>query len=110
MNGQVNWIDIVSVLLYIAWNGGAGLLAYLFWNELEQIFPKVAAISSHIKRYVTLTIGALFGWGAVLALMWFGVHQVPMTPQEWVSMLFGAAAVSVISSQAIHGREKLKGS
>lgn len=106
---NVDWLNIVSILIWIASGAGAGVLAYLTWNEMERAWAKVEALADRIKRYATLGISVAYGWIAYLLLFWFGVEAIPSTPQEWVQKLFAIAAASVIASQTLHGKLKLRG-
>jgi hypothetical protein len=105
----IEWLNVVSVVTWIALEGGAGILAYLFWRELERNSARVDKVVPRLKRYATLVIAVLFAWLALPLLIWLGAYPVPQIPQEWVQALFATAAASVIASQAVHGKLDLRG-
>lgn len=99
----MEWANIVAVLQWIISGGGASLSAY--W--LIEHIAKLAALRAEAKRYAAFALAAGIGVGAWALLGWMAGVAWPSMPQEWVSTMFEVAALSILGSQVVHGRERL---
>jgi hypothetical protein len=89
----------------VAAGGGAGVVTY--W--LIDTVPWFRSLPSEPKRYTSLALAALIPCVAWLLTLLIGYEAAPVTWQGWIERLFSLATASLIASQAIHGRMKLRG-
>jgi len=94
-------MDILQAAQWVL-GGGAGALAY-FTMEKVSFLAQIAPPS--LKRYVSFAVAALWAWLALGVTFWYGA-AMPVTAQEWVSLLFAVAFEAVVVSQGIHGEVK----
>lgn len=100
-------MDIDTTLLqqFLYWiiGPGAGIAAFF---AMENWIP--ADLSREAKRYISLSLAAVFSMGAFALSVVLGYLPNPATVQGWVESLFAIAFVAIGLSQVIHGRTKLR--
>jgi hypothetical protein len=99
----MNWMDLVSVLAWIAGGSGAGLLSFKMMNWITW-----QPAQSELKRYASLAMAVVLAWAAWFVLAWLGVETLPAIPQDWLVKLFAIAAPAIIAGQALHGATSLR--
>lgn len=102
-----SWTQLGAVLVWIVTGGGAGVLAYLAWNELESWFPALDALQSKLKRYITTALTVLFG-AAGYGIQILMKYQTP--PDSWrmgIEEAFSVIALALIAALTVHGARNL---
>ena len=100
--------DLRSMIEYL-FSGGAGVVAFLF---IEQILPKIVDIdelASHWKRWLSWVIAAALGCGAVGIGVAMQYVPKPEDLRVLVELLFKAAALAILAAEALHGGFILRG-
>ena len=100
-------VDTNLLFQFLAWiisGGGATAATYFLMEKV----PALVALSGEYKRYASLAIAAVVAMLAFLLVVVLSYHAAPESAQAWVENLFAVAFVAVTSSQAVHGRTKLR--
>jgi hypothetical protein len=96
---------LLDFSIWVIMAGGSGVIAYWAMEQLKKI--EGWELSAMGNRVVALTMAALLAMGLYGFGMWLGFWPVPETAQQWVIVLFAAAAPSLGVSQLVHGAKKL---
>lgn len=96
---------LLDFIIWVIVSGGSGVIAYWVMERLKSI--EGWELSAMGNRVVSLTLAALIAMGLYTFGMWLAFWPVPETPQQWVIVLFAAAAPSLGISQLVHGAKKL---
>jgi len=95
---------LFQFLIWIISGGGATAATYFLMEKVKSL----TELSGEYKRYASLILAAVIAMLAFVIVVLLGYHQQPMGVQSWVENLFAVAFISVTSSQAVHGRTKLR--
>lgn len=96
----------LSDFLLIFVSGGGGVVVY--W--LMERIPALANLAPEYKRYLSLLLSGLLPIPFWLAGIAMNYWPAPVDWRGWVEAAFAIAAGAILASQAVHGRQKLRGS
>ena len=91
----------------IAWvlsGGGAGIVAFFAVDKVKFL----RNLEPDYKRYASIGLTALLAlaaWGAGMGMQYL---QVPVDWRGWIEAAFSTIAVSLVTSQVIHGATALR--
>jgi len=97
------WTELASVLIWLVSGGGAGLLAFWLWGELEKVFPDLGLIPPMAERYITTVLTVLLAVGAFFLQLLLGYGEVPIDAVAWTERIFSVIAVAVLVATSAHG-------
>lgn len=90
---------------FLAWlvlSGGAGVVVYALWEQLEKWFKKLAALPADIEGYITLALTGVFAVLAYLAQCGLGYVDVPASTVGWIEAIFAVFGLAVGVSKLMH--------
>lgn len=90
---------------FLAWlviSGGAGVVVYALWEQLEKWSPKLAELPADIEGYVTLALTGAFAVLAYLGQCWLGYAEMPVTTVGWIESIFSVFGLAVGVSKVLH--------
>lgn len=95
-------------LIWIAFSGGSGFVAYLLWEQLEKWFKKVAALPADAEAYITLAVTGVLAVAAYLIMVAMGYTPEPDTAKMWIEAIFAVLGPAVGITKVLHGIKKGK--
>lgn len=96
-----------QVLTWVAFSGGAGVITYLLWEQLEKWFKKLAELPSDIEGYVTLALTGVFAVLAYVAQIYLGYVEMPVGTVAWIEAIFAVFGAAIGVTRLIHGIKKM---
>ena len=93
-------MELQAFIVWLVSGGGAAWVAF----KLMEIVPFLVNLVPRDKRYVSLALAGVVAMLAQAALVGVGATPTPADCLAWVELLFSAAALAVIGSQAKHGQ------
>ena len=96
-------MELIAFLIWLLSGGGAAWVAY----KLMEIVPFLVNLVPRDKRYVSLALAGVVAMIAQAAAVGIGITPTPADWLGWVTLLFSAASLAVIGSQAKHGQANL---
>ena len=96
-------MELTAFLVWLLSGGGAAWLAY----KLMEIVPFLVNLGPRYKRYASLALAGVVAMLAQAALVGIRITPIPADWLGWVTLLFSAASLAVIGSQAKHGQTSL---
>jgi len=94
--------ELVDVLLWMAFSGGSGVIAYWFIDRFRR-----DEWSAEFTRYVAFGVTALLAAVGFGLLVIMGYEPAPTDARAWVERLFSTCFVAVLMAQVIHARRDL---
>lgn len=99
---------LAEILVWLVLRGGAGIVTYGLWEQLEKWFPKLARLPSDLESYITYALTALIAVGAYLIQVWVGYAEMPVSGLAWVEAIFAVMAVALGVTRVLLGQKKKK--
>lgn len=90
---------------FLAWlvlSGGAGVVTYALWEQLEKWFKKLAELPADLEGYITLVLTGLLAVGAYLLQCGLGYVDVPADTVGWIEAIFSVFGLAVGVSKVMH--------
>ncbi|MHA2263568.1 MAG: hypothetical protein ACXAEN_14325 [Candidatus Thorarchaeota archaeon] len=97
-----------ETLIWIAFSGGSGVLAFYLWEQLERWSEKVKAVPSDAETYITLAMTGTFATIAYLATVALEYVALPATTGDWIEALFGVFGAAIGVTTVLHGAKKYR--
>lgn len=97
-----------QTLMWIAFSGGAGVLAYFLWEQLERWFEDLKKIPGDIENYITMALTGIFATLAYLIMLWAGYAELPIAAIGWAEALFSVFGAAIGVTRLLHGAKKAK--
>lgn len=90
---------------FLAWlvlSGGAGVVVYALWEQLEKWFKKLAELPADIEGYITLALTGVFAVLAYLAQCALGYVDMPVSTVGWIEAIFATFGLAVGITKVLH--------
>ena len=97
-----------QTLVWIAFSGGGGVLAFFLWEQLERWSEKIKAITSDIETFLTLAMTGVFSTAAYLLMVAFEYAEMPVNSRSWFEALFGVFGAAVGVTTVLVGVKKYR--
>lgn len=99
---------VLNLVAFMLVNGGAGVVGFSLIDFLGRKWQKFRDLDADYKRYSSIVMSVLVGWGVYGFALWMGLYDQPATSQEWATMLIAVAGTVFIGSQVVHGAVDLR--
>ena len=96
-------MELQAFIVWLVSGSGAAWVAY----TLMEVVPFLANLVPQDKRYASLALAAVVAMLAQAAAVACQCAPTPADWLGWVTLLFSAASLAVIGSQAKHGQTSL---
>jgi len=97
-----------ETLVWIAFSGGSGVLAFYLWEQLERWSEKIRNIPSDIETFATLALTGVFASGSYLAMVAMEYTELPATTGDWIEAVFAVFGAAIGVTAVLHGAKKYK--
>ena len=95
-----------QTLIWIAFSGGGGILAFYLWEQLERWSEKIKALPSDIETFLTLAMTGTFSTVAYLIMIALEYQEAPTDIGAWFAALFGVFGAAIGVTTVLVGAKK----
>ena len=96
-----------ETLIWIAFSGGSGVLAFYLWEQLERWSEKIKAIPSDLETWFTLALTGVFASVAYLAMVAMEYVALPANPGSWIEAVFAVFGAAIGVTTVLCGAKKM---
>ena len=96
-----------ETLIWIAFSGGSGVLAFTLWEQLERWSDKIKAIPSDLETWLTLALTGGFASTAYLAMVAMEYTELPVNMGSWIEAVFAVFGAAIGVTTVLVGVKKM---